>query len=82
MINKAYINARKGFVPPEVFDYLEDHAFNYYCEKGGIYEEVYVEYEKEFLMPPFGECSNYLEKDYRSLKPNILDNIISIFIKF
>ena len=65
MINKAYINARKGFVPPEVFDYLEDHAFNYYCEKGQIPKvDVFMVQGFRDVLFPINEAT----KNYHCLK--------------
>jgi len=65
MINKAYTNARKGFVPPEIFDYLEDHAFNYYCEKGQIPQvDVFMVQGFRDVLFPINEAT----KNYHCLK--------------
>jgi ABC-2 type transport system ATP-binding protein len=65
MINKAYVNARKGFVPPEVFNYLEDHAFNYYCEKGQIPKaDVFMIQGFRDVLFPINEAT----KNYHCLK--------------
>lgn len=63
---------------------ISESFIEFYCEKGGV-DEVYVEYIQECLKPPFGDCSNYFEKDYKCdnscLKHNVSDNTISIFVK-
>ncbi len=65
VLNKAYTNARKGFVPPEVFDYLEDHGFSYYCEKGQIpqVDVLMVQGFRDVLFP-----INEASKNFHCLK--------------